>query len=145
MRYLQNKWDSHICRIEVYTTVGKRNYFTRLIPYFTTSKEWRVIYIKRCPFTYWIFIGILGCPHPCMLSLCNCYCFGWTILQLQFESKLFIPKCGGKIFPLLKLLCYSWPRCGSLTFVAIIEPPGTSFDWYVLGACGSTSGLARMA
>ncbi len=29
-------------------------------------------------------------------------------------------------------------------FLLLIEPPDTSFDRYVLGACGSTSGLARM-
>ncbi len=37
---------------------------------------------------------------------------------LQFESKIFIPKSGGKIFPPLKLHCYSCPKCGSLTFDA---------------------------
>ncbi len=45
-----------------------------------------------------------------------------------------------KKFPAIKLLCYSWPRSGSLT----LESLGTSFDCYVLGACGSNTGLARM-
>ena len=34
------------------------------------------------------------------------------------------PKKGWKIFPPLKLNCYSWPRCGSLIFVAINRTTG---------------------
>ena len=30
-------------------------------------------------------------------------------------------------FPAIKLLCYSWPRCGSLTFVAIYRITGYQF------------------
>ena len=37
----------------------------------------------------------------------------------QSGTKLFNPKSGWKIFRPLKFLSHSWPRCGSLIFVAI--------------------------
>ncbi len=47
--------------------------------------------------------------------------------QQQSGTKLVRPKSGGKIFPPLKFLCYSWPRCGSLTFVVINRVTGYQF------------------
>ena len=55
----------------------------------------------------------------------NCEKAGFHITfytMLQFGSKLFIPILG--TFLPLKLLCYSWPRCGSLTCVAINRTTG---------------------
>ncbi len=60
----------------------------------------------------------------CYLCIMYFHTSTWVVatscrMCIQFESKLFIPKSGWKIFPPLKLNCYSWPRCASLTFVAI--------------------------
>ncbi len=62
-------------------------------------------------------------------------------LEKQFGSKLhvFTPKSGDKIFLPLTVRDSTWmsalpvPRSGSLTLILLllIEPPGTSFDWYV--------------
>ncbi len=51
-----------------------------------------------------------------------------------FGSKLFTLKSSGKIFPPLKLHCYSWPRCGSLTFAAINRTTGYRF-WLICISC----------
>ncbi len=48
----------------------------------------------------------------------------------QSGPKLFNQKSGGKIFPPLKFLCHSWPRRGSLTFVAIDRITGYQF-WLI--------------
>ena len=55
------------------STVGKRNYFTRLIPYFTTC--------KFCNSMTWTTVCSIFCTNS-SLSL-HCYCFGWSIQQLQ--------------------------------------------------------------
>ncbi len=60
--------------------------------------------------------------------------------NLQFGSKLFIPESGTKKNP---IVIHGLDVDPSHLFLSI-EPLGTSFDWYVLGACGSSSGLARM-
>ena len=62
--------------------------------------------------------------HVCFMLAIDC---DITAIQFQFGSKLFIPKSGGKIFPPLKLHCYSWPPCGSLTFVAINRTTGYQY------------------
>ena len=108
-------WNEHY-------TVGKRNYFTRLIPYFTTCKFcnsmiWTILYVA--PFALILGINVLyswfrGIKRNLLswfrdikiptsrsvvkygrgiykisrevwnssLSL-HCYCFGWSIQQLQ--------------------------------------------------------------
>ena len=55
----QSNWFTHLGIL--FIEVGSRSLF----------EECRVIYIKMCPFTYWTFIGTIGSPHPCMLSLCS--------------------------------------------------------------------------
>ncbi len=74
------------------------------------------------------------------ISTCNLFMNkfnSWNAHTIQFGSKIFIPKPR-------KLHCYSWPEdVDPLHLLLLIEPPNTCFDWYVLGACGSNSGLAR--
>ena len=71
----------------------------------------------------------------------------FSILYFSLEARYSPQKNDRKIFPPLKLDCYSWPRCESLTFVAINRTTGYHFYIcickYVFGACGSGSGLAR--
>ncbi len=56
--------------------MGKQNYFTRLVPYFTTCKFCNsMIWSTVC---YKISREVWNSP----LSL-HCYCFGWSIQQLQ--------------------------------------------------------------
>ncbi len=57
---------------------------------------------------------------------------------IQFGSKLLSPKSGH-----WNCIVIHGLNVDPSHLLLTIEPPSTSFDWYVLGACGSTSGLAK--
>ncbi len=85
------------------------------LPY-TASGIARVSFLSQAitPYTEW---HILVAWENMSVLWSGLLC--WHRCLIQLGSKLFISKSGRKIFLQLKLLCYSWNRCGSFTFVAI--------------------------
>ncbi len=81
-------------------------------------------YTSLCPSLIW---------DCCICTFTTLYLIMKTIIDL---SKYSLEACysSQKVFPPLKLLCYSWPRCGSLTFVAIYRTTRYQF-WFIIIRC----------